>query len=88
MNTSPMPSYLYKHRFSIQIIDQEDNSKSMLQYLSAACIAQWVQQKPNAKATMTLDNGDTVNLPIYALRRRNAVVAQLPEAPSVQKITV
>ncbi|KAI7901493.1 uncharacterized protein BX663DRAFT_553282 [Cokeromyces recurvatus] len=78
-----MPSYLYNHRFSIQIVDQENNDKTVLQHLSAACIAQWVQQKPNAKATMTLDNGDTVNLPVYALRRRNAVVAQLPDAPSI-----
>lgn len=65
----------YSHRFSIQT-DQE-----ILRYLSAACIAQWVQENPSAKATMTLDDGNTIHLPVYALRRRNAVVAQLPEAP-------
>jgi hypothetical protein len=69
MNTS------YSHRFSIQT-DQQ-----ILHYLSAACIAQLAQNKPSAKATMTLDDGHTVNLPVYALRRRNAVVAQLPDAP-------
>lgn len=32
---------------------------------------------------MTLDDGNTINLPVYALRRRNAVVAQLPDAPLI-----
>ncbi|KAI9355157.1 hypothetical protein BD770DRAFT_391302 [Pilaira anomala] len=79
MNSS---SNYYNHRLSI-ISDNEDQSslESAVQYLSAACIAQWVQQRPSAKATLTLDGGDTVNLPIYALRRRNAVVANLPDAP-------
>lgn len=65
----------YNHRFSIKTDEQA------LQYLSAACIAQWVQQKPSATAIMTLDDGNTVDLPVYALRRRNAVVAHLPDAP-------
>ena len=76
-----MSSTFYNHRLSI-IADQENTRlESAVQYLSAACIAQWVQQSPSAKATLTLDGGDTVNLPIYALRRRNAVVANLPDAP-------
>ncbi|KAF1797845.1 hypothetical protein V8B55DRAFT_1452060 [Mucor lusitanicus] len=70
----------YNHRFSIKT---DSNDQQTLQYLSAACIAQWVQQKPSAKAIMTMDDGDTINLPVYALRRRNAVVAQLPDAPLI-----
>lgn len=70
-----MNTNTYSHRFSIQ------TDKEVLEYLSAACIAQWVQHKPSAKATMTLDDGNTIKLPVYALRRRNAVVAQLPDAP-------
>ncbi|GAA5799226.1 hypothetical protein HPULCUR_004636 [Helicostylum pulchrum] len=70
----------YNHRLSIMPEDQT-SLESAVQYLSAACIAQWVQQRPSAKATLTLDGGDTVNLPVYALRRRNAVVANLPDAP-------
>ncbi|KAL9548122.1 hypothetical protein PS6_006764 [Mucor atramentarius] len=66
----------YNHRFSIKT---DSNDQQTLQYLSAACIAQWVQQKPSAKAIMTLDDGDTINLPV----RRNAVVAQLPDAPLI-----
>ncbi|KAI9493646.1 hypothetical protein BDB00DRAFT_736685, partial [Zychaea mexicana] len=50
-------------------------------YLSAASITQWLQQSPHATATLTLDGGDTIDLPVYALRRRNAVVATLPDAP-------
>ncbi|CEP09282.1 hypothetical protein [Parasitella parasitica] len=70
----------YNHRFSIQI---DQNDQHTLQYLSAACIAQWAQRKPSAQATMTLDDGNTINLPVFALRRRNAVVAYLPDAPLV-----
>jgi hypothetical protein len=79
MNTS-----IY-HRLSIISSENSNNnleeSVAAVQYLSAACIAQWVQQRPSAKATLTLDGGDTINLPVYALRRRNAVVANLPDAP-------
>ncbi|KAI8068901.1 hypothetical protein BDF21DRAFT_345225 [Thamnidium elegans] len=72
----------YNHRLSIMSDNEDQTSlESAVQYLSAACIAQWVQQRPSAKATLTLDGGDTVNLPVYALRRRNAVVANLPDAP-------
>ncbi|KAI7868982.1 hypothetical protein BDF14DRAFT_1709220, partial [Spinellus fusiger] len=49
-------------------------------YFSAACVAEWLQRSPNAKATLMLD-GDRIDLPVYALRRRNAVVADLPDAP-------
>lgn len=75
MNGNNSKSNTYNHRFSIQ------TDEDVLQYLSAACIAQWVQRKPSAKAIMTLDDGNTIDLPVYALRRRNAVVAQLPDAP-------
>ncbi|KAI8996946.1 hypothetical protein BDB01DRAFT_769210 [Pilobolus umbonatus] len=71
---------LYKHRFSI-VLDSESSSKSVIQYLSAASISRWVEQSPSARAIMTLDSGDTVSLPMFALRRRNAVVATQPDAP-------
>lgn len=74
-------STYYNHRFSIKT-DQNHQ-----QYLTAACIEQLVQRKPSASATMTLDDGATINLPVYALRRRNAVVAQLPDAPLLNGIT-
>ncbi|KAI8393747.1 uncharacterized protein BYT42DRAFT_483452, partial [Radiomyces spectabilis] len=48
--------------------------------MSAACIAGWLQRNPTAKASLTLD-GETIDLPVYTLRRRNAVVADLPDAP-------
>lgn len=54
---------------------------STVNYLSAACVAQYLQQSPTMKATLTM-NGDSIRLPIYALRRRNAVVANLPDAPT------
>ncbi|KAI8150078.1 hypothetical protein BJV82DRAFT_585741 [Fennellomyces sp. T-0311] len=67
-------------RYSIQ-----DTNGTILvtasEYLSTASIAQWLQQSPNATATLTLDGGDTIDLPVYALRRRNGVVANHPEAP-------
>lgn len=86
-----MTSTFYNHRLSIASDnnDSDNNSlESAVQYLSAACIAQWVQQRPSAKATLTLDGGDTVNLPVYALRRRNAVVENLPDAPLLGGIAV
>ncbi|KAI9033705.1 hypothetical protein CLU79DRAFT_692071 [Phycomyces nitens] len=48
--------------------------------LSASCVAEWLGRFPSATATLTLD-GDTIDIPVYALRRRNAVVAALPDAP-------
>ncbi|KAI8994892.1 hypothetical protein BDB01DRAFT_774476 [Pilobolus umbonatus] len=75
----------YNHRFSI-VSEGDQTMDSTVQYLSASCIARWVERSPSAQAVMTLDGGDTVNLPIYALRRRNAVVANLPDAP-FQRIT-
>ncbi|KAG1472232.1 hypothetical protein G6F56_001666 [Rhizopus delemar] len=68
-------SFDYNHRFSI--VSEHDT----VQYLTAACIAQWAKTSPKTKATLTLDGGDTVDLPIYTLRRRNAVVAHSPDAP-------
>jgi hypothetical protein len=85
-----MSTTFYNHRLSITS-ENENGSNSLdsaVQYLSAACIAQWVQQRPSAQATLTLDGGDTVNLPVYALRRRNAVVENLPDAPLLGGIAV
>ncbi|KAI8374355.1 uncharacterized protein BYT42DRAFT_576068 [Radiomyces spectabilis] len=70
----------YTQPYQCSIQDGDRVLESAVQYLSAACIAQWLQQSPSAKATLTLD-GDTIDLPVYALRRRNAVVADLPDAP-------
>ncbi|KAI8375157.1 hypothetical protein BD560DRAFT_392877 [Blakeslea trispora] len=69
----------YNHRFSVKTDEQ------VLQLLSAACIAEWVRQKPSANAIMTMDDGESIHLPVFALRRRNAVVAPLPDArvPSI-----
>ncbi|KAG2228101.1 hypothetical protein INT45_009147 [Circinella minor] len=54
---------------------------STSEYLTSALIEQWLQHCPTASATLTLDGGDTIDLPVYALRRRNAVVANLPDSP-------
>ncbi|CDS07835.1 hypothetical protein LRAMOSA01784 [Lichtheimia ramosa] len=67
--------------FSIQ--DGDQVFESAAEYLSAACIAQWLQKSPTAKATLFMDDGDQIDVPVYTLRRRNAVVADLPEAPSL-----
>ncbi|KAI9263783.1 hypothetical protein BY458DRAFT_514383 [Sporodiniella umbellata] len=74
MNTAHA-SFDYNHRFSIV------SKHESVQYLTAACIAQWAKSSPSTKATLTLDGGDTVDLPVFALRRRNAVVARSPDAP-------
>ncbi|KAI7869156.1 hypothetical protein BDF14DRAFT_1785387 [Spinellus fusiger] len=58
----------------------DDVLHSSFEYMSASNIAEWLTQFPNAVATLTLD-GDTIDLPVYALRRRNAIVASLPGAP-------
>jgi hypothetical protein len=51
---------------------------------SASSINEWLHRSPYAKATMSLYDGDeTIELPMYTLRRRNAIVAELPEAPLV-----
>ncbi|KAG1053566.1 hypothetical protein G6F46_006072 [Rhizopus delemar] len=75
MNSGNRASFDYNHRFSI-VSEQET-----VQYLTAACIAHWAKDSPSTKATLTLDSGDTIDLPVYALRRRNAIVARSPDAP-------
>lgn len=71
------------HRLSI-IQDGDQVLESAVDYLSAAaCIARWAKQRPSAQATLTLDGGESIHLPVYALRRRNAVVANLPDAPAI-----
>ncbi|KAI9319032.1 hypothetical protein BX666DRAFT_1854267 [Dichotomocladium elegans] len=44
-------------------------------------INEWIERTPHAMATLTLYDGDTFDVPVYALRRRNAVVENLPDAP-------
>ncbi|KAL0075749.1 hypothetical protein F4703DRAFT_1934817 [Phycomyces blakesleeanus] len=61
-------------------IQDGDTVLEAAQYFSAACVTEWLQRNPSAKATLMLD-GDRIDLPVYALRRRNAVVADLPDAP-------
>lgn len=56
---------------------------SATDYVPTTSINEWLQRSPNAKATLTLYDGDTIDLPVYTLRRRNAVVANLPDAPSM-----
>ena len=62
-----------------------DNNGTLLasatESLSIASVNQWLQHTPHATATLTLYDGDTIDLPVYALRRRNAVVESLPDAP-------
>ncbi|ORY97258.1 hypothetical protein BCR43DRAFT_489482 [Syncephalastrum racemosum] len=67
-------------KFSIQ--EGDIVLDTAMRCLSAACIAQWLQKSPTAKATLTMNDGDTIDVPVYALRRRNAVVANLPDAPA------
>ncbi|KAF7720776.1 hypothetical protein EC973_006087, partial [Apophysomyces ossiformis] len=67
---SDFESFACPYEYSIQ--DGDNVLESAVHYLSAACIAEWLQRSPSAKAILTLD-GDTINLPVYALRRRNAV---------------
>lgn len=60
------------------IILEEANSD----FLSSSSIAEWLQKSPRAKATLTMFDDDiSIELPVYALRRRNAIVADLPDAP-------
>jgi hypothetical protein len=62
------------------IILEEANSE----FLTASTIAEWLQKSPRAKATLTMFDDDTsIELPVYTLRRRNAIVADLPEAPLI-----
>lgn len=75
-----MSEYRDCYQYSIQ--DGDQVLESAVHYLSAACIAQWLQKSPTAKATLIMDDGDKIDVPVYALRRRNAVVADLPDAPS------
>ncbi|KAJ8661993.1 hypothetical protein O0I10_002324 [Lichtheimia ornata] len=56
---------------------------SATDYVPTTSINEWLQRSPNATATLTLFDGDTIDLPVYTLRRRNAVVANLPDAPSM-----
>lgn len=57
---------------------EEANSE----FLSTSSINEWLQKSPRAKATLTMFDDDTsIELPVYALRRRNAIVADLPDAP-------
>ncbi|KAI9245341.1 hypothetical protein BDA99DRAFT_528115 [Phascolomyces articulosus] len=81
ITTTTINSNHIDRHYSIQ-----DNNGAILatasEYLSSASIAQWLQQCPTASATLTLEGGDTIDLPVYALRRRNAVVANLPDSPS------
>ncbi|KAI7854097.1 hypothetical protein BDC45DRAFT_509798 [Circinella umbellata] len=68
--------------YSYSIQDGDQVLESAVQYLSAGCISQWLQKSPNATATLFMDTTDKIDVPVYALRRRNAVVADLPDAPS------
>lgn len=55
-------------------------------FLSTTSINEWLQKSPRAKAKLVLfDDEDTIELPMYALRRRNAIVAYLPDAPLIQQ---
>lgn len=60
------------------IILEEANSE----FLTTTSINEWLQKSPRAKATLTMFDDDTsIELPVYTLRRRNAIVADLPDAP-------
>lgn len=57
---------------------EEPNSE----FLTSSSILEWLQKSPRAKATLTMMDDDTsIELPVYTLRRRNAIVADLPDAP-------
>ncbi|KAL9546784.1 hypothetical protein MBANPS3_006492 [Mucor bainieri] len=57
---------------------EEPNSE----FLSTFSINEWLQKSPRAKATLVMFDDDTsIELPVYALRRRNAIVADLPDSP-------
>ncbi|KAI8979651.1 hypothetical protein BDF20DRAFT_523198 [Mycotypha africana] len=63
--------------------------------LTTSTINEWLQKSPRAKATLVLQPSSstqtsnsvqeedfyTIQVPVYALRRRNAIVADLPDAP-------
>jgi hypothetical protein len=73
------PTCPYMH--SIQdgdIILEETNSD----FLSCSSIEEWLQKSPHAQVTLTMfDDHSSIELPVYTLRRRNAIVANLPDAP-------
>ncbi|KAI8334112.1 hypothetical protein BD560DRAFT_414679 [Blakeslea trispora] len=51
------------------------------EFLSTASINEWLQKSPRAKATITMFDDTSIEVPMYTLRRRNAIVADLPDAP-------
>ncbi|ORY94495.1 hypothetical protein BCR43DRAFT_494118 [Syncephalastrum racemosum] len=74
------PSFakLYTCHYSIE--EQDGTVLDMAETLSTMRIAEYVRRSPNATVTLCFE-GEAITLPLYALRRRNAVVAELPGAP-------
>lgn len=57
-------------------------------FLSMTSINDWLQKSPRATATFVMfDDETSIEIPVYALRRRNAVVADLPDAPMSYSMT-
>jgi hypothetical protein len=55
-----------------------EDGDMLLEEVSMSSINDWLQKSPSE--TPTLDD-TSIEIPVYALRRRNAVVADLPNAP-------
>ncbi|KAG0744260.1 hypothetical protein G6F57_000560 [Rhizopus arrhizus] len=73
----PTCAYVHSIQDGETILEQSSG-----EYLSSSYVAEWLEKSPRARATLTLFD-ETIELPMYTLRRRNAIVADLPEAPLI-----
>ncbi|KAI9478819.1 MAG: hypothetical protein EXX96DRAFT_572386 [Benjaminiella poitrasii] len=73
----PTCSYIHYIQDGDTILEEASS-----ELLSTASINEWLQKSPRAKATLVMFDDDTsIEIPVYTLRRRNAIVAELPDAP-------
>ncbi|KAI7901831.1 uncharacterized protein BX663DRAFT_512547 [Cokeromyces recurvatus] len=73
----PTCSYIHSIQDGDTVLEEANS-----EILSTASINEWLQKSPRARATLVMFDDDTsIELPVYALRRRNAIVAELPDAP-------
>lgn len=74
------PSFAKENNYHYSIEEQDGTVLDMAETLSTMRITEYVRRSPNASVTLCFE-GEAITLPLYALRRRNAVVAELPGAP-------
>lgn len=73
----PTCGYLHSIQDGDMILEETSSD-----FLSMSCVNDWLQKSPRATATLVMFDDDTsIEIPVYALRRRNAIVENLPDAP-------